>query len=355
MYRDCFAHLPSIERRRIGSNAPTDIRMHRGERVEPWPQFVQDQIWLTAQPGLIERYSYYPAFIEKLANFVGVPSDRIVIGAGIEEFIRTLTFLCCDPGDVVASTWPSCAMYELYPQIFGARHTRVNTPLDGDWNVDRICLQIPLDTRLFFLVNPSQPVDVCLDLDELRKVARHCRTLGILLAIDEAYYGFGAPTALPLVDEFDNVVILRTFSKAFGAASIRVGYAIGQPKVIKPLDGARPSGEISGPSMHVASVLLDLYDPHIKQGIREVCAGRDWLTRTFNENGHNAWGHWSNFVLVNMREDAIAKRVAEGLRERGFFVRDTNPPPFAHTLMVTCGSMPLMRRFYDAFEEAAGS
>ncbi len=352
IYRDCFQHLYNIERRRIPANAPTDMRLHRGERVELWPQAVQDTIWLSAQPGLVERYSFYPAFIEKVAAFAGVAPERIVLGAGIEEFIRTLTFLCCDPQDVVASTWPSCAMYDLYPQIFGAAHARINTPLDGDWYAARVIDQIPNSTTLVFVVNPSQPVDVCLPVDEMWHVAKHCRDIGAVLAIDEAYYGFGAPTCLPLVDEFDNVLVLRTFSKAMGAASIRVGYAIGQHRVLKPLDAARPSGEIAGPSMHVASVLMDMFETHIKPGIRAVCDGRDWLNRTLNENGHAAWGDYSNFVLVNMLSDKRAAAVAAKLRERGIFVRYGLPAPFSHCLMITCGSQPLMARFYDEFRGA---
>lgn len=351
MFRSCFDHLPTIERRRIAPNKPDDARLHRGERVEPWPPALWDAVWDGWQPGLIERYSSFPAFIDKLARFIGQPAERIVIGAGIEEFIRTLTFLCCDPGDKVASTWPSCAMYDLYPRIFGAKQVRVTTPLDGAWNADAICAQLYLDTKLFFLVNPSQPVDVCLSLDELRKVARHCRTLGILLAIDEAYHGFGAPTALPLVDEFDNVLVMRTFSKAFGAASIRVGYVVGQPSVIKPIDGARPSGEIAGPSMHIASVLLDHYDDIVRPGITRVIAGRDWLRETLRADGFKVCGSWSNFVLIDLRDEETAKGVSALLRREGIFVRDNNPASFARTLMVTCGSVDLMQRFHSAFRK----
>lgn len=353
-FRPCFQHLPTIERRRIPGNAPDDLRLHRGERVEPWPSEVYDAVdKAMREPGALEWYPNYAPFVEKLAAFMGVSADRIVVGAGIEEFIRTLTFLAASPTQKIAVTWPTCAMYEIYARVFGLRINRIITDPDLELTAGDILDCLDGRTRLLFLVNPGQPVDTCFGLDDLRLIAHACRSSSTILAIDEAYYGFGAPTALPLIDEFSNVIVMRTFSKAFGAASIRVGCAMGQPRMIKSLDAARPSGEISGPSMRIASVLMDMWDDTIKPAVSNICDGRDWLRTQLQSMGVKARGTVANHVLIDCMNSSRAQSIGMKLADRGIYVKSGLPAPADRHLLVTCASRPIMERFLDEVRHAA--
>lgn len=352
MYRDCFAHLydDDVERRRIPPTPYNDLRLHRLERPEPWPA---ELMWaIRAAIGDIQKYPDYTVFYDRLAEFVGRPKEQIVVGAGIEDFIRSLIWLTCDPGDVFAYTWPTCAMFDIYAKVFGAEPLRIVPSPDKWFTIADLIETMPVgQARLLILPNPGQPVETYFNPDELAQLADHCRAGDTVLAIDEAYHGFGAATALELVDRFDNVVVLRTFSKAFGAAGIRIGYAIGPRSVIQPLDAIRLSGEVAGPSMAAATVLMDRWGRDVVPGIAQVVAGRDWLRERLTADGFEVRGEHANHVLVHMGDAETAFTVAERLRFDGVHVR-LNSPPLERYMMITCGSRPLMQRFYEAFKRA---
>ncbi len=348
LFRECFRHLGQIERKRIPPIPHEDMRLHRLERPEPWPSEVVEA--MRAGPP-DNWYPDYAAFYRRLSAFTGVPEERLVVGAGIEDFIRTLILLCCEPADGLAFTWPTCAMFDVYSEVFLARPVRIVTDPKRLLGVADIVDKLDSGVRLLILPNPGQPVETYFCLAELRRIAQRCAEIGAVFAIDEAYYGFGAETALPLVDEFDSVLIMRTFSKAFGGAALRAGYAIGQPSVIRPLHAIRESGEISGPSLHAATVLMDMWSQWIEPGIAEVCAGRDWLRETLRADGFDVRGWFANHVLIGLGERA--SHVAARLVERGVHVKANFPPPLDGHLLVTCGSELMMRRFYGAFRAVA--
>jgi histidinol-phosphate aminotransferase len=352
IYRRCFQHLYLMERRRIPATPPGDLRLHRLERPDSWEVDLWEKMWVHQALSAANLYPDYAPFHARLAKHAGVSPEMLVMGAGIEDFIRTLAFLCCDPGDGMAYTWPTCAMFDIYAQLVGAVPQHFVTYPDRDLSALDIAERLDLSTKLLILPSPGQPIDAVYTLDELLFLAARCRELDAVLAIDEAYYGFGAATALPLVTQhgFENVLILRTFSKAFGGAALRVGYAIGSHLAIAPLAAARSSGEISGPSMHAANVLLDHWDSHVRPGIAAVVAGREWLREELYHAGFKARGMWANHVLVDMKTPERAKATHDALLAKGARVR-LNASPLDRLLMVTCGKRARMEKFFALFKE----
>lgn len=345
MFRPELAHLTSIERKRIVMPDNVVMRIGRLEKPEPWPPALVEELRRTAPFDLIQQYPNYPAFYDRLAAHVGVPEDRIVVGAGIEEFIRILMAGCF--GQRMAVLWPTCAMVDVYAKAFNVHLDRIVTDPHAPPTIAELCERVE-NTRpaLMMLANPGQPVETCYTPKQLRLLAEHCWP-HTLLAIDEAYYGFGAPTALPLVDEFENVVVLRTFSKAFGAAGVRVGYAVAGPRAKRAIDAVRQSGEVSALSMHVATVLMDRHAEFVQPSIDAICASRDWLRNALFIEGYDAWGHLANHVLVDLGDDCHSTVAA--LAVQGIYPRATSIHPLESCMLITCGSMDLMQRFYEAF------
>jgi histidinol-phosphate aminotransferase len=345
LYRARFQHLYAVERRRIPATPAGHARLHRLERPEPWPPELCEVLRDALAPETIQQYPDYTAFYDQLARFAGVEPDQIVAGLGVEEFIRSLFMLACGPHDPVVYTWPTCAMFDIYAQVFGATPVRIVADPYDRLTPDTVKSFITHETRLVILPNPGQPVDDCLAVEEIFDIAEYCHARDVVLAIDEAYWGFGAETALPLVRAFDNLLILRSFSKALGAAGLRVGYAIGQERVLQPLAAARPSGELAGPSMRIAGALMRNW-PLVCHGIQEVCQGRDWLREQLLRDGIWARGRNANHVLIDVGDRA--REIADRLLADGIHVRTSEPPLDRH-LMVTCGSPSLMRHFYETF------
>lgn len=340
-FAERFRHLAEIERRRIVMPDNVRMRLNRLERPEPWPDDLLRMIEAGAALRL-QQYPSYPEFYDRLSRFFQVPVDQIVVGAGIEEFIRSLFMLCIKPGDKVAFLWPTCAMFEIYARVFGAEVVRIVTDPDADLKSEQLIAKLPGDLKLLILANPGQPVDCFYGYGAVHDIARACEKRGAVLAVDEAYNGFGAPTVSAEVGHHPNMVVLRTFSKAFGAASIRLGFAVAGPVLHRALDAVRQSGEVSTFSMRVATLLMDLFDPFVATGISEVIAGRDLVRTAATALGMRARGRWANHVLIELPNAAAVSR---RLRERGVLVRAEMPEPLDRHLLVTCGSPALMSDF----------
>jgi histidinol-phosphate aminotransferase len=348
MLRPELDHLSGIDRTRIVMPDNVTMRVGRLEKPEPWPAELVEAIRESLPLDKIQQYPAYQPFYERLAEFIGVSADQIVVGAGIEEFIRTLMAGCF--GRKMAVLWPTCAMIDVYARSFQVALNRIVTDPVAPPTILDVVEHIDPDTSLVMLANPGQPVGTCYSTGDIRWLAGFCQTIGATLAVDEAYFGFGAPTALNLIGEFDNLIVLRTFSKAFGLAGLRIGYAVAQPKLKRAVDAVRQSGEVSSLSMHIATVLMDRYDEFVAPSIAEICASRDWLTAQLTADGYQAWGSAANHVLVHVGLDMARKAAA--LSTEGIIVRHSMPAPLHECLMITCGSLDLMKRFYERFKAA---
>lgn len=339
-----WGHLQDIERKRIVMPEGVRMRLNRLEKPEPWSSFIQGQIRHALDTNALQQYPAYDPFYHRIAEFFAAPADRLVVGAGIEEFVRMLFMTA---GGKVAVLWPTCVMFELYARIFNVPLQRIVTDPDRDMSAEELAAAIDPDTRLILLANPGQPVDTCYDLEGLRVIGRRAEEIGATLAVDEAYHGFGSPTALPLIDEFPRITVLRTFSKAFGAASIRLGFAVSSDTVHRELNALRQSGEVSAYSMAVASVLMREF-PHVEAAIERTIEGRDFLRDAINAHlpGTTARGRWANHVLIRFEHKYYRDVVRCELAQKGILIKADYPDPLELHALVTCGSADLMREFF---------
>ena len=347
---DRFEPLYEIDRLRIPEPEGVRMRLQRNEKPEAWPDDLQHAIYSSMPKDLLQQYPDPTLFYQKISALLGIPTENMVVTSGIDEPIRSLLLLTCNPGDKIVYT-PGYAMYKVYSQMFGIEPLAIDYDPTRFVGPEEIIARTPKDAKILFIPNPSQPVENCFSLDQLREIATYCRDNDILFAIDEAYHFFGAPNAIPLTDEFDNVLVLRTFSKAFGAASLRLGYTVGNRKALKPLATFRLAHEANAYALHIGCQLVDHFDTHIRKSIQGVCDGRDFLRNTLNENGVPAWGDVGNFVLIDFASKERMSKIVETLKARGVFIRGGLPAPLESRALVTCGSLELMQAFYGELKD----
>ncbi len=344
MYRPSVQHLFDIERSRVPLPANLTMRLQRLEKPEPWPYELAEA--LRVPESAMRLYPNLPPLYEQLGEFLNVPADHLVLGSGIEDFLRSLFWLCCEPGDKAAVTWPTCAMFDVLADMFRVDLVRLKHGPREFPTMDEFISKLPADLKLLFLPNPGQPVELCYSIKDLEKLAFWCECKGTLLAIDEAYWGYGAPTAIGLTHAWPNVIVLRTFSKLFGSAGIRMGCAIGKPSTIKPLEAMRLSTEVTGPSVHAASVMLKHYDSHVHPWAMRVIQGRNWLRDTLRKEGYWTRGQYANHVLVDFNGQEPMMQMADHLNSVGVYVKARFPKPLDTCLLITCGSMEYMQEFH---------
>jgi histidinol-phosphate aminotransferase len=348
MVNSAFKNLSRTNRHRVPEPNNLYLRLQRMERPVSWSQDLLDQIFLSLRQEQLQHYPDPLPFYRKLSAFLNVEEGNLLLTSGIDEAIRSLLTLYCETDDTITVTAPGYAMYGVYSEMFSVHVNAIHYRPGEFLTPENLIDQISDDSKILFLANPSQPVENVFNLDQIRVIAAYCDKNGILLVIDEAYHFFGAPTAVPLIDEFSNFLVLRSFSKAFGAASLRLGYVIGNDNSLKHLRAFRLAHETNSLSIHVASIMLDCFDSHIKPGLNEICDGRNFLRRTCQSKGLNAWGENGNFVLVELKSSAQAVQSAKRLKDKGIYIKSGFSLPLEKHLLVTCGPEPMMAEFFAA-------
>ncbi|CCQ75498.1 histidinol-phosphate transaminase [Magnetospira sp. QH-2] len=346
-----FAHLSSLARPRIAEPDNVRLRLQRNEKPDSWSPDLLAEIFNSIPDVLVSRYPDPSEFQARLAQFLGVAEGQIVVTSGIDEAIRTLMLLNCGSGDRVAYA-TGYAMYDVYSKIFGIDPVRIEYRPGEFLTPEALCDQIPENTKVLFLPNPNQPVENCFDIGQLRFIASWCDKHGIILAVDEAYHFFGGPSAIPLTKEFDNVLVLRSFSKAFGAAGLRLGYVVAGSMQIAPLAAIRLAHEANALSLHVGLRLLDHFESHVLPAVQNICAGRDYLRNEWRGQGGQAWGEHGNFVLLKLRDAAQLKHIDSDLKSNGTYVKASTGGPLDGCLSITCGPRPMMVEVFEQLMES---
>ena len=147
------------------------------------------------------------------------------------------------------------------------------------------------------IANPNQPIETIIKTDELKKLCELTNKMNIFLIIDEAYYHFNNTTAQKLVKKFNNLIVVRTFSKAFGLAGLRIGYCISNKKIINYMRIIKPIFEINSINIKVLSYFLkNLY--LMKNYVNEINESRNYLIKSFRNTRVEIYGKYSNSVLI---------------------------------------------------------
>jgi histidinol-phosphate aminotransferase len=329
------------------------ICLDRNERVSPIPEpiFREMLAHVTIQDVMV--YPDAGPFVERLARELSLPEDHIAETAGSDAALRRVFMAYLQPDGVVVSLDPSYAMYDLYTRIFRGRSTRVSYRIDRQCDVTSLLAAIEPGVQLVIIAHPDQPVGTAMASPDIRRVIARAAVVGAICLIDEAYYPFNPVTVIDAVCEFDNLLVTRSFSKYPGAAGLRLGYAVGQPGLIKGLMAVRGGNEVSGLSLALGCYLLD--HPAIAEDFRTVAEeGRRRLIDRSAELGFEPLPCVTNFHLLRCPRGIAPEQVASGLERRGYLVKHG----FAHAgirdcIRVSLNGPDIMDPFLEALTDVA--
>ena len=249
-------------------------RFDMAERTTSFPKtYFQNFINTINQEDFITypNYNDYELLKEKISNRDNLKASNVYLSTGSGACIKSLCEITMTKGNNLVSPVPCYPMYGIYGKIFGGEHIGVEYDDSIIFNLDKLINKINNKTRLVIISNPFSPIGEYKNNDELEKLCLTCKDKNIILLIDEAYIDFAPSTALPLLNKFDNLVISRTFSKAFGAAGIRVGYLLGNKKLIEVVTKVQLTYPLTNLSVKFAR--------HILGNIGEV---DNYITQTIN-------------------------------------------------------------------------
>jgi histidinol-phosphate aminotransferase len=312
--------------------------------------------------GLASQVGRYPdpscrRLRAALSKHTGVGSDQIGIGNGAENLIELLCQTFLTPGDRVVTQAPCYGLHDIHPRAVGAVVEKVRMAADLGWDVPAWRAALARPAKLVMFSNPSNPVGCILDRDGFGEVLA-ATPRGALLVVDEAYGEYAAecpefPDSLgELQAQSRPWIILRTFSKAYGLAGLRVGYALASDsRIVSWLNRVRSPYNVNHAAQETA--LAALGDPdHMRDGVRKVAELRTSLARRLKACGYNVAPSHACFLFVEVGSGSGVK-VAERLRQRGIAVKPWREEGYTSFIRVTIGHQDENDRFLAALLEVS--
>jgi histidinol-phosphate aminotransferase len=292
----------------------------------------------------------YDPLRQALASRYDWPAERIALGTGSCDLLLSAGDALLEPGAELIYAWPSFSVYPHLAAASGAREIQV--PLTGDafHDLDAMAREITVATRLVVVCNPNNPTGTALPLEAierfLEKVPEH-----VCVLLDEAYIEFSLVVgdtyaSLKLLARHPNLALLRTFSKVYGLAGLRVGYALcGSDSLRTALDQVRQPFFLTSAG-HAAAVEALKYQDEIEERVAQTVASRDVLVDGVRELGLWVAESDANFIWLRLPGDDA--EFVTGLRERGVLVRSGGALGEVGALRVTVGTDAENRKFLDA-------
>lgn len=344
-----FTGPETLERRR---GAPFVARLGANENgFGPSPRAVEAMaraaadVWKYGDPDSHElRHA--------LAAHHGVSPDQILIGEGIDGLLGLLVRLMVAPGEVVVTSDGAYPTFNYHVAGFGGVLSKVPYRDDREDPTALLARAAELQARLIYLANPDNPMGSWHKGAVIEGLLDRIPE-GALLILDEAYAEFAPDDAIPRIDASDpRVIRFRTFSKAYGMAGARIGYAIGAAELIAGFDRIRNHFGVN--MIAQAGALAALMDRDWLAHIRaEVAQARDRITRIAAENGLLALPSATNFVAIDCGADgAFARAVLAGLDRAGIFARMPGVAPMDRCIRVSCGPADELDSFAAVLPEA---
>ncbi len=300
----------------------------------------------TSYPGV-----YADALKEAIAGAWSVEPSSVVTGCGSDDLIDSAMRAFCEPGAMVAFPAPTFPMADAFARMNDARPRPV--PLGPDGALDDDGLAALAAANLVYLCRPNNPTGAMIPRERVAEILDRAR--GLVL-IDEAYGEFAGAdeSLLELAMGSGRAVVLRTFSKAYGLAALRVGYALGPAPLVRAIELSRGPYKVNGPAEAATIAAIRDGGTWIDGIVRETVASRDRLGAALRDRGLRVHGSAANFVLAGVpmgsAADLKARLAARGIGVRAFEGLAFPGRPPEDALRVTVGPWPLMERFMEALD-----
>lgn len=281
-----------------------------------------------------------------LAGYVGVDAEHIIAGAGSDELIDLTLRLFLEPGDGVINCVPAFGMYHFCTEICGGKVTDV--PRDKSYAIDIEGIKEAVDekTKVIFITSPNNPTGNITPRRDILELTK----LGKVVVIDEAYYEFSGTTAAPLVPKYENLIVLRSFSKWAGLAGLRIGYGIFPTLIAEQLLKIKQPYNINlAAQVALKESLADI--EYLKGTVQKIILERERLTQKLGElKSLRPFPSQANFILCTVFK-GNAREIYEGLQKRGIFIRYFDTPLLRNSLRISVGKPEHTDALIEALKE----
>ncbi|MCX7982600.1 MAG: histidinol-phosphate aminotransferase family protein [Syntrophales bacterium] len=295
-----------------------------------------------------QEYATYPEYeglVEAYAEFVNVPPEHVAAFNGVDGAIHAIFDAFGEKGDIFLTTIPTFGYYRPCALQHGMVLEEVPYEMDLSYPLDEVKKRLRENPRLFFICNPNNPTGTLIEPDEILELARLASET--LIVVDELYVSFTGKSVIPQALTYENVIALQSLSKAAGIAGLRLGFAIGPPRLVELV--SRVTGPYDINAFAVAAGKAALSDRgYIDLYVEEVKKAKEWSIEQLKNFGIKYFSDGGNFLLVWPPDDC--EKIVSALRNEGILVRSMKGKPLIDgSFRLTIGTREQMKRFFEVF------
>ena len=317
------------------------VKLNTNENPYPPSKKVQEMM------EQVEGWRLYPdpaasKLVHALAQYHGLNDDQVFVGVGSDDVLAMafMTFFNSDKPILFPDI--TYSFYDVWADLF--RIPYVTKPLDENFQIKKEDYYGENGGIIF--PNPNAPTGVLVDLEFIEDILK--ANQDVIVIVDEAYVDFGGVSAKPLLEKYENLLVVQTYSKSRSLAGLRVGYAMGNPELIKAINDVKYSFNsytMNQPSIAIGAAVLE-DEEYFQETVGKIVETREWFKEEMKALGFSFADSKSNFLFVT-HETATAKEIFEAAKEKDIFVRYFNKPRINNYLRITIGTREEMEIFLE--------
>ena len=287
---------------------------------------------------------------EALSKYLGIQMDQLLVGCGSDDLLLNLSCAFFDRESNIITTEPSFSMYEFFANLFGVDMIRIYLKPDFQIDSESILNQVTEKTKLIFIATPNNPTGNQFPKEEILKIIDNSKTL---IVVDEAYVDFASYNMMKYINEYDNLSILRTFSKSWGLAGLRIGLCAANVDLINILRSVQIPFTLNSVSQSLIPIMVK-NENYIKNKAKLVKKERDWLFEQLQTIPQLiAYESQANFILVRLNDDKMnMKELINALMYKGVLIRDqTYVKNLENCARITVGTREMNLKLLESLKE----
>lgn len=295
------------------------IRLDQNENPDGVPRWLFDEAMARVTPEYLAMYPEEGVLTEKYAAFLGLKRENVTLVDGSVVGMGYIIKVFGEPGKDLVCVNPTFGMYGVFADMVGMN--KVSVPYNDDFSFDigKTLNLICESTGIVVLVNPNMPIGNAYTQDEMELVIEKAKEYSALVVIDEAYYYFHESQSIDFLSHYDNVVILRTFSKMFSLAGLRMGSIISTAENVRYINNYKPHYTVNCVALAFGEAIVDNHDRLVKELSEKFFTGKAYLFDALDNASYSYLDTEGCFICI-WPKHRTAEYITEALKERGILI-----------------------------------
>ena len=325
------------------------IRLDQNENPDGVPKWLFDKVMKKITPEYLSLYPEDTLLTEKYAEHFDLSPNNVTLTDGSVVAMGYVIKVFGEPGKKLICATPTFGMYKVYADMQGMDTEFVHYEDDYTFDIEKMLDSIDNNTSLVSMVNPNMPIGNVYSDEDIRRVVEKAKRCNAQVIIDEAYYYFYDKTSFSLIREFDNVIILRTFSKMLSITGLRLGVIVSNKENIQYINNYKPHYTINSVALAFGEAIIDNHEKLITELSEKFQIGKNYLLGSLDDAGYSYLPTEGCFICIYPK-NKTAEQITSELMERGILIF-CGKGDSAGFLRVTIWDKKYMEIFMKALKE----